>query len=46
MASCGDMGGKGTPLLGGRPGLELKSEDKSFFIIIGKVLVIETLFNY
>ena len=24
MASWGDIGGKGTPLLGGRPGLELK----------------------
>ena len=32
MASCGDMGGNGTPLLGGRPGLELRSENKSFFI--------------
>ena len=25
MASCGDIGGKGTPLLGGRPGLELRT---------------------
>ena len=32
MASCGDMGGNGTPLFGGRPGLELRSENKSFFI--------------
>ena len=32
MASWGDIGGKGTPLLGGRPGLELWSENKSFFI--------------
>jgi hypothetical protein len=32
MASCGDMGGKGTPRLGGRPGLELNSENKLFFI--------------
>ena len=32
MASWGLMGGKGTPRLGGRPGLELRSENKSFFI--------------
>ena len=32
MASCGDIGGKGTPRLGGRPGLELRSENKLFLI--------------
>ena len=32
MASWGDIGGKGTPLLGGRPGLELLSENKSVLI--------------
>ena len=32
MASCGDIGGNGTPLFGGRPGLELRSKSKLFFI--------------
>lgn len=32
MASCGDIGGNGTPLFGGLPGLELRSKSKLFLI--------------
>ena len=39
MASCGDIGGNGTPRFGGRPGLELNSENKLFFIRPGGRLV-------
>ena len=39
MASCGDIGGNGTPRFGGRPGLELNSENKLFFIRPGGMLV-------
>jgi hypothetical protein len=43
MASCGDIGGKGIPLFGGRPGLELRSDNKLFFIrIIGFKLLLNS----
>lgn len=35
MASCGDMGGKGTPRLGGLPGLELQREGKVILLAAG-----------
>ena len=42
MASCGDIGGNGTPLFGGRPGLELRSENKLFLIKLAGELVRKT----